>query len=75
MESLLDLCRPEATVMVLGPSTPLSSILFDYGVDILSGTKVMNQSVVLQTVGQGASFKQVQGVKLLTFVRQKESHS
>ena len=74
MEGLLKLCRPEATVMVLGPTTPLSPILFDYGVDILSGTKVMDEAAVLRTVGQGASFKQVEGVKLLTFVREKESH-
>ncbi|MGD8403769.1 MAG: DUF364 domain-containing protein [Anaerolineales bacterium] len=75
MEGLLELCQPEATVMVLGPTTPLSPILFDYGVDILSGTKVLDKAAVLRSVGQGASFKQVEGVKLLTFVRQKESHS
>jgi uncharacterized protein (DUF4213/DUF364 family) len=75
MDGLLKLCRPEATVMVLGPSTPLSPILFDYGVDILSGTKVLDETAVLRTVGQGASFKQVKGVKLLTFAREKEAHS
>jgi uncharacterized protein (DUF4213/DUF364 family) len=75
MEGLLKLCRPKATVMVLGPSTPLSPILFDYGVDILSGTRVLDEAAVLRTVEQGASFKQVEGVKLLTFVREKESHS
>jgi len=75
LEGLLKLCRPEATVMVLGPSTPLSPVLFAYGADILSGMKVLDEAAVLQTVGQGASFKQVEGVKLLTFVSQKESHS
>ena len=71
MEGLLKLCRPEATVMMLGPSTPLSPILFDYGVDILSGTRVVDEASVLRTVGQGASFRQVKGTKLLTFVREK----
>jgi uncharacterized protein (DUF4213/DUF364 family) len=65
------LCRPEATVMVLGPSTPLSPILFDYGVNILSGTRVVDEASVLGTVSQGASFKQVKGTKLLTFVSEK----
>jgi uncharacterized protein (DUF4213/DUF364 family) len=70
VEDLLGYCRPEATVMVLGPSTPLSPVLFDYGVDILSGMRVMDEAAVLRTVGQGASFKQVEGVKLLTFVKE-----
>ncbi len=74
IDSLLELCSPEATVMVLGPSTPLSPILFDYGVNILSGTRVVDEAAALRTVGQGASFRQVEGVKLLTFVSKKELH-
>jgi uncharacterized protein (DUF4213/DUF364 family) len=71
MDSLLKLCQPEATVMVLGPSTPLSPVLFDYGVDILSGTRVLDEAAVLRTVGQGSSFRQVEGVKLISFIREK----
>ena len=74
MDDLLGLCQPKATVMVLGPSTPLSPILFDYGVDILSGTRVVDEAAVLRTVGQGASFRQVEGVRLLTFVNKEEPH-
>jgi uncharacterized protein (DUF4213/DUF364 family) len=74
IDNLLGLCSPGATIMVLGPSTPLSPVLFDYGVDILSGTRVVDETAVLRTVGQGASFRQVHGVKLLTFVRDKEIH-
>jgi uncharacterized protein (DUF4213/DUF364 family) len=58
--------------MLLGPSTPLSPILFDHGVNILSGTRVVDEAAVLRTVSQGASFPQVEGVQLLTFVREKE---
>ena len=72
LDGLLALCSLQATVMLLGPSTPLSPILFDYGVSIISGTRVIDESAVLRTVGQGASFRQVEGVKLLTFVREKE---
>ena len=73
LEGLLALCRPGATVLLLGPSTPLSPLLFDYGVDILSGTRVIDEAAVLRTVSQGASFRQVEGVKLLTLTSpQKE---
>jgi uncharacterized protein len=68
-DGLLPLCRPEALVMMLGPSTPLSPVLFHHGVSILSGSRVADEAAVLRTVGQGASFQQVEGVRLLTFRR------
>jgi hypothetical protein len=69
LDELLALCRHDALVMMLGPSTPLSPVLFNYGVDILSGSRVVDEAAVLRTVGQGASFQQVEGVQLLTFRR------
>ncbi|MBN1626383.1 MAG: DUF364 domain-containing protein, partial [Deltaproteobacteria bacterium] len=42
LERLLELCDPNAYVVILGDSTPLSPILFDYGVDAISGTIVIN---------------------------------
>jgi uncharacterized protein (DUF4213/DUF364 family) len=71
LDDLLKLCQPQATVMVLGPSTPLSPILFDHGVDIISGTQVVDEGAVLRTVGQGGTFRQVEGTKLLTFMKEK----
>jgi hypothetical protein len=46
--------------------------LFDYGINIISGTRVIDETAVSRTVGQGASFRQVEGVRLLTFIREKE---
>jgi hypothetical protein len=73
LDGLLALRCPEALVMVLGPSTPLSPLLFAYGVTILSGTRVVDESAVLRTVGQGATFQQVEGVRLLTLSREQLS--
>ncbi|MFZ2095167.1 MAG: DUF364 domain-containing protein [Anaerolineales bacterium] len=70
LDGLLALCQPQALVMTLGPSTPLSPVLFTHGVSLLSGTKVLDEAAVLRTVGQGASFQQVEGVRLLTFRRE-----
>jgi uncharacterized protein (DUF4213/DUF364 family) len=69
LDGLLALCGRAATVMVLGPSTPLSPVLFRHGAGILSGARVVDESAVLRTASQGASFRQVEGVKLLTLVR------
>jgi hypothetical protein len=71
LDGLLSLCPQQATVMLLGPSTPLSPFLFDFGANIISGTRVVDENAVLRTVGQGAAFRQVEGVKLLTFIKEQ----
>jgi len=68
-EGLAALCRPDAFVMVLGPSTPLSPLLFDYGVRAVSGTVVTDIPAVLAAVSQGANFRQIAGRRLLTLLR------
>jgi uncharacterized protein (DUF4213/DUF364 family) len=70
LDGLLALCRPDALVMMLGPSTPLLPVLFNHGVSILSGSRIVDEAAVLRTVGQGATFQQVEGVRLLTFRRE-----
>lgn len=69
LDQLLALCRPGALVMVLGPSTPLSPVLFGHGADLISGSRVVDEEAVIRTVGQGATFQQVEGVRKLTLVR------
>jgi uncharacterized protein (DUF4213/DUF364 family) len=71
LDGLLALCRPEALVMMLGPSTPLSPVLFEHGVSILSGARIVDEEAALHTIMQGASFQQVEGVRLLSFSRRK----
>ena len=69
IQGLLDLCSPKACVVVLGPTTPLSPVLFDYGIDVISGTRVIEPDTVFAHVSQGASFRQMKGVRLLTMRR------
>jgi uncharacterized protein len=67
LEDLLGLCNPHAKVVLLGPSTPLSPVLFDYGVDVISGAVVTDIEPVLRLVSQGGNFRQVHhgGVRLV----------
>ncbi|MGD9780722.1 MAG: DUF364 domain-containing protein [Kiritimatiellia bacterium] len=68
LPGLLALCRTEAFVVLLGDSAPLSPILFDYGVDAVSGTRVADVETALRCVGQGANFRQIRGVRRLTML-------
>jgi hypothetical protein len=70
MERLLGFCRPETLVVVLGPSTPLSPVLFDYGVDVIAGTRVVDAGLALRCLSEGATFRQIKGVRLLTMARE-----
>ena len=69
IEYLLGLCAPDAFVIVLGGTTPLSSALFAYGVDAVSGARVVESETVMRGVSQGAIFRQLKGLKLLTMMR------
>lgn len=54
MEHLLELCRKgkKPYVIILGPSTPLCDVLFDYGADLLAGVEVINPDGLLKKISQ-----------------------
>jgi uncharacterized protein (DUF4213/DUF364 family) len=69
MQHLLGLCNPRAFVITLGDTAPLSTILFDYGLDAISGTRVNDTDMALRCVSQGANFRQIKGAKRLTLMK------
>ncbi len=73
LDNLLALCNPQALVMLLGPSTPLSPVLFNHGVSLLSGAQVSDEAAALRTLCQGATFQQMEGVRLVTLARDKSA--
>lgn len=70
-DSLMALRRPDALSMLLGPSTPLTPLMFDDGLDLLSGAIVEDTAAVLAAVSQGAGFRQIHraGARLVTLQR------
>jgi hypothetical protein len=70
-DELMSLCRPDAFVLLLGPSAPLTPAVFELGIDAISGTLVEDPDRVLRTVSQGATFRQIKrggGLRLLTWL-------
>ncbi len=47
----------QAVVILVGPSTPLTPILFQYGVNVLAGTVVLDPEAVRQVVQEGGSLQ------------------
>ncbi|MFO7596167.1 MAG: DUF364 domain-containing protein [Desulfocurvibacter africanus] len=68
-DDLIGLCPPTAYVLMLGDSVPLTPLLFEYRVDALCGTVVINEDMVLRCVSQGSNYRQIQGVKRLTYYK------
>lgn len=69
-EKLLKLSKGSFVVLV-GPTSPLSPVLFDYGVDVIAGTKVVEPERTIRCISEGAMFKQVAGVELVSMVKEK----
>ena len=69
IEHLLALCNAGAYVVVLGDTAPLSPVLFDYGVNAVSGTIVVDHTLALRCVSEGANFRQIKGTRRLTMMR------
>ena len=65
IEGLLNLCK-KPFVVLIGPTSPLSPILFEYGIDAICGSEVIDEDKLIQSISQGATFKEVSGVRLLT---------
>jgi uncharacterized protein (DUF4213/DUF364 family) len=68
LEGLLNLCQ-KAFIILIGPTSPLSPILFDYGIDAICGSKVIDPDKIIRSISEGATFKEVTGVKLLTLTK------
>jgi hypothetical protein len=70
-DALISLCRPDAFVILVGGSAPLTAVLFDCGVDAVAGTLVIDVTAAVRTVGQGATFRQIRGKQLLMMAQRQ----
>jgi len=71
-ETVMKSCRKDAFKVMLGASTPLLPVLFDYGIDVLSGCKVVDAVRTVSCIAQGATFKQIDGIKLLSMSKERK---
>ena len=68
LEDLLKLCK-KAYVVLIGPTSPFSPVLFDYGIDVICGARVIDEEKVIRSISEGATFREITGVRVLTLAK------
>jgi len=56
---------------MVGPNNPLPPVLFDWGVDVISGIKVVDPEKTSSSISEGAISQRVEGVKRLNMVKRR----
>ncbi|MEI7554709.1 DUF364 domain-containing protein [Candidatus Chlorohelix sp.] len=73
LEGILALVQPGTKVIMLGPSTPLTPILFKFGVDLLSGVQVSDMPALIESIEAGLSFRKMRGLRRVTLLNLLDS--
>ena len=68
MDGLLKLCR-DSFIVLVGPTSPLTPVLFDWGIDVISGTIVDEPEITIRAISEGAIFRQVKGIRMVNMVK------
>ncbi|MCF8012278.1 MAG: DUF364 domain-containing protein [Clostridiales bacterium] len=69
-EEIMQYVRRDAYKIVMGPSTPLSPALFDYGIDAVCGTLVTDYELLKRCVMEAVPVRYLQGKAFVTWMRE-----
>lgn len=72
LEGLLALKKPGSIFIVVGPSIPLSPVLFDFGIDVIGGAWVEDENDVLKKMAQGGTARHVNGLRSVLLPKDPE---
>ncbi len=61
--NILDNCSDAAVKLLVGPSTPLCSAMFELGFDYIAGSLVEDVDIFRRGIIDGCAFKQIKGIK------------
>jgi len=70
IEDLLALCK-NSFVVLTGPTSPMTPLLFDYGIDVICGSKITDVGTLNHYITQAATFRQAKkhGIQLLAMAK------
>lgn len=61
----------DAFVVMMGPSTPMTPFLFDFGIHVLAGSKVTDPTTLSHFITQGTTLHGAEGLKRISITRKK----
>ncbi|UCC79554.1 MAG: hypothetical protein JSW64_15015 [Candidatus Zixiibacteriota bacterium] len=67
-QGVVELCENSYNI-VLGPSTPLTPILFDFGIDVVCGAIVADKEKAKLSFAQGARFREAAGLEFVSLMK------
>ena len=75
LEELLGKCRRDAFVVLIGPSTPLSPVLFDYNVSALCGVLADDPAQTLDSIVNEGSTRRIPGTRAVSLRRGRQTRA
>ena len=69
LEGLLEKCRRDAFIVLIGPSTPLSPVLFEYKVSALCGVLADDPAQTLASIVNEGSTRRIPGTRAVSLRR------
>ncbi len=69
LDAILSYVGATTTVVIMGPSTPLSPRLFTYGVDVLFGVRVIDTHATIQSAMAGDDFQKMRGLQRVSLFK------
>ncbi len=69
-DEIIAACRKESYRVLLGPSTPVTARLFDFGIDAVSGSIVTDADTFLPMVTEGTPFRKLNGISHVTLLKE-----
>ncbi len=70
IEGILALKKPGARFIALGPTIPLSPLMFEAGIDVVGGAWVDDESRALPMLAQGATARLLKGTRSVLMARE-----
>lgn len=68
--SVMEHVSPHAYCIMLGPSTPLSPLLFSAGLHVVSGMQISDHALAKRCVQQAVPTRHLQGVRMLSIFKE-----